>query len=350
MANGISVRRRAVVVASVAVVAVLSATTMAGAHQGNNSADVLHLCVKSSDGQMRVVSRFGPSCRRGEFPVHLPLTSGGDDGAALEQFMQDLLDANHPSDLVHWNNVAGVPQGLVDAAAGWLADGEVDWSELQSLPTALADGQVDFAELQNVPSALADGQIDFSEVQNLPTTLADGQVGYDELTGTPLTDSVTSDTVDDGSLRGADLAQGAVTPDKVTAVTASSSDAPVGALIGTPLRFPVVAPTVTAAADSLIAITGQVQLSFGASCPTCSGEYANVAYQLFRIDGGTPFAVSPVYQEQLSTGHELDVASISFTDRVPAGTHGYQLGLVSTGTGTVAYSAAMLNVQLLGVS
>jgi hypothetical protein len=359
MANGVSVRRRAAVVASAAVVAVLSAATMAGAHQGNSSTDVLHLCVKTSTGEMRVVSPSGPNCRRGERAVHVPLTTG--DDAALEAFMQDLMDANHPSDLVHWNNVAGVPQGLVDAATGWLSDGGVSWSEIQSLPAALSDGQVDFAELQNVPTALADGQIDFAELQNVPTALADGEVAYGELTGTPPTDSVNSDTVDDGtligddiddgSLTGADLAQGAVTPDKVTPVIGSASDAVPSVIVGTGADVPFIPASVTAGDESRVAITGQVQLQLSSCGGACS---ATISYQLLRLGGSQPVPVSPVYQVQLSDpGHLLDVASISAMDVVPAGVaQHYQIRLVRVdgGPGTISYSAAVLNALLLGVT
>jgi hypothetical protein len=269
--------------------------------------------------------------------------------------MQDLLDADHPSDLVHWNNVAGVPQGLVDAAEGWLQDGEVDYTEIQELPDWLADGDVDFGDLQGLPSWLADGQVSYADLGPLPTDSVSGDTVDDgTLTGDDIHDgTLTSDDIGDGSLRAADLAQGAVTPEKVTAQAQSAADvADPPTLTGGDLA-PLLTAAVDAPADNtMVAITGQVQLTFEPVGVPGTVETAQIEYQLVRTDSTGPHPVSPIYREDLSSISRQTVASVSLIQRVATGTHGYQIRLVrsDTGTGTFTHSGAVLNVQVLGVS
>ena len=361
-------RRRTAFVASAAAVTVLMAASMAGAHQGNRDTDVLHLCVRTGDGQLRAVGPSGPNCRRGERAVHVPMTQGNNNDA-LEAFMADLIAADHPDDLVHWNNLAGVPDGLVTAAEGWLADGAVDYADIQGLSAALADGQVTWDEIQSKPTVLADGQVAYGELTgSLPDNSVTGATVDDEsLTGSDIDDgtltaadlagsygdpfvagAVTGEKIADGSVENRDLADGAVTPGKTTPVVASATS-DVGRVLltgGTDVPESGGAAVATSG-PSVVMVTAQVQLTLALPCLPCTTA---TAYQVVRTTGATTDAVSPTYQVQLSEpGHLTDVAAVSIVDNVPAGSHSYKIRLLTT-DGTVTHRSAVVNAQVLGLT
>ena len=309
--------------------------------------------MKATNGQLRAVEAGDRDCKRGESPVHLPLESG--DHAALTAFMQQLLTTDNPTDLVHWTNVAGVPQGLLDALPLWLADGQVSFDEIESLPLWLADGQVSFDEIEG---ALVSGSVTSATVEDGSLTgddIQDGSLVAADLAGQDsaipdeaVPGAVTSEKVLDGTLTGTDIADGSVNAVELNPVVASSTSGGQGSplLSGDFDDVPFFAPVVTVPAQGVVMVTGQVQLSM-ASCNACTPV---VSYQLLRTGGAAPVAVSPTYQVQLSFENAEAVASISVMDTAPAGSHGYQIRVVHRGEGTVFKSAAVVNVQLLGLT
>jgi hypothetical protein len=356
MAIRISARKRTLLVASAATAAVLTASTMAGAHEGVDD-DVLHLCVKTSNGQVRVVDAADEDCKGGESAVHLPLEAG--DDAALTAFMQELLDADNPTDLVHWNNVAGVPQRLLDAVPTWLADGTVSFDEIEGLPSWLADGEVTFDEIagQLPPSSVTgatveDGSLTGGDVEDGSLTggdVQDGSLVAADLAGDDangVLGAVTSEKVLDGSLTGRDIANGSINAVELNPVVASASVGPGPLLSGDVDDVPLFAPVVNVPTAGVVMVTGQVQLEL-TSCVSCAPV---VSYQVVRTGGATPVPVSPIYEVQLSDLNAKDVASVSVMDTVVAGAHGYQIRVVHTGGGTVFKSGAVVNLQLLGLT
>lgn len=315
MSTKSSARARTAVVASTAVLTMVAATSMAGAHEGVDGENAIHACVQNTTGALRVLSSTAQNCRPSETAMHW--TTDGGDNSDLDEFMLRLLAENNDSDLVHWNNLAGIPEWVVDGLPGWLQDGEVTFGEIAgNLPDNTVHG-----------GTVVDGSL----------TGADLAGSYDPF----VIGAVTGAKIADASVEGRDLAAGSVTPDKLSP-QASSSFPSGSTTIGTGTPVPDLGVSVEAAAGSAIMVTGQVQLA-------CTGCNSVVEYKLQRTDSGGAATVSPVYRLQLSPGHEADVASLSFMDVVGVGgAQAYQLLLSSSDAGVVGASEGILNVQVLG--
>jgi hypothetical protein len=200
MAIRVTTRRRTTLVVTAAVASVLTAATVAGAHQGTDGANLLHGCVDNGSGLLRVVSTTSGDCRRNETPVHWPLESG--DADELAEFIQRLLDSDNPEDLVHWNNMAGVPESLADALSSWPADGEISYDEITGVLT-LAAGSVDGGTVRVGTLTSAD----ISEDSIISADIANG--------------TLTGGDVEDGTLTAGDLA-GSYNPSAVIAGAVTS--------------------------------------------------------------------------------------------------------------------------------
>lgn len=302
-----STRARTAVVAAAAVAAVVGATTMAGAHEGDDDPGSIHACV-ANNGTLRVADDPGRACKKNETPLHWTTTGDGDGSEELEAFKQQLLATDDVGDLVDWTNLQDVPQWVLDGLPAWLLDGTVD----------------------------------FGDVQDLPGWLQDGAVDYSELSGSLPADSFNASTVDDGSITGADIASGAITPDKVAPEISSRTEPGPD-----DLEFPTTMAgiRVTPTGTSWVSITGQVQLS----CTGCAeGSPVTVRYEVVR--GPTTIPVSPAYSVELSSSHRFDVAGVSVTEVVPAGAHDYRIRVgVPSGNGVqVLASSAVLTAQVVG--
>lgn len=327
-----SARARTAVVASAAVLAVVTATSMAGAHEGDDDVDSVHACV-SNTGALRVPSP-GQACRPNETPLHWKVDGGGSGSEDLDAFKTQLLAEDNVSDLVDWSNLANVPQWVLDGLPAWLQDGSVNFGDIAGLPAWLQDGSIGYAELSG---SLPNDSVTGASVDDGTLTAAD--LAGDDVDG-PVPGAVTSQKILDGTIEGRDISAGAVTPDKLSPTTVWSSDG----LGTTTLTGGTLAPSMPASistgAPSRTMVTGQVQLELQNTCVGCPA--AVVSYQLLR----NSLPVSPVYRVELSTTHVLDVATLSVLDTVPVGTSAYQIRL-SSPVSFVA-SLGVLNVQVLG--
>ena len=148
-----------------------------------------------------------------------------------------------------------------------------------------------------------------------------------------------------GSLTGDHLANGAVTPGKITPVVQSSNGSG-----WVPLVSPqaVGATAVPVSPNSLVMVSGQVQLR--RDCSPCVPNVEHVVrYQVVR--DGAP--IGPQYRLELSAEHRFDVASVSlldsgFNSAGPA-TYGIRVQAESSAAGVdMVATDAVLTAQVLG--
>jgi hypothetical protein len=367
MATSSWTRRRAGLVVAASAAAVLTATSMAGAHEGTDDENVLHGCVNDGSGALRVVSATSPECRPNETPVHWPLKS---------ELPAVLADGR-----ITYDEIEGdieLPPGSVDGST--VQDGSLTTSDLQDGTVIAADVQDGTLTGQHIANGslfgwdiangsltgdhialgsltgahIANGSLTGDHVGNGSLTgdhIANGSLTGDHITLGSLTgdhipeSSLTGGHIADGTLSGADLADGAVTPGKIAPVVQSGSGSGLVPLVSPQELGATVVPV---SPGSLVMVSGQVQMR--RDCSPCVPNVQHVVrYRVVR--DGTP--VGPEYRLELSADHRFDVASVSVLDSgfTSAGSATYAIRLeAESGAAGVDIMAtdAVLTAQVLG--
>lgn len=347
----LSTRVRATLVLATAGATLVATTTFAAAHH-DGDATTLHACVAKGDGQLRLLSS-GETCRSSEQAVQWSV--GGSDAAAVEELRAALAEpddsVNDSDGRVHWTNVDGVPQPVLDAsgdlsayvnslAAPRSADGPdlVHWTNLGGVPGGLADGvHPDDVLGQLLARHLAPDSVGSTQVE-------DGAIGAAELAP----GAVTSEKIADGTVESRDLGPRSVTADKLglAAAVFTALDMATLPLLAAPQAAPDSLVALTLDVPARVAVGANLQLSCMCSNP---GDAVSVTYQLVRVtDPGavtpTLTAVSPSYVAVLRNGDNTVPVSLSALDTAGAGDHAYKVHFVVEQTGSTTSTVTPSNV------
>lgn len=197
-------RKRAMLVGLGALAALLTTSSLAGAHGGDTNK--IHGCVASSTGNLRVIDP-GESCKKGETALDWSRDSGAN------QLKADLQEPDDDADVTGTTTVEG--QGVNDG------DGLVSWWNLENVPVGFADNtdNIDGGTAANLECQRCVNAADIGNEAVGTAEIANGTITAADLAGTYNTDgsqtesvigAVTSEKIADGTISARDLASGAV--------------------------------------------------------------------------------------------------------------------------------------------